>query len=54
MVTTFPGLYFVEKYGRRKCLMIGAAWMWMCFLVFASLGQLKLTNADGINNQSIG
>ena len=33
VATTFPGLYFVEKFGRRKCLMAGAAWMCMCFLV---------------------
>ncbi|EXJ86054.1 MFS transporter, SP family, sugar:H+ symporter [Capronia coronata CBS 617.96] len=51
---TFPGLYFVEKFGRRKCLMAGAAWMFMCFLIFASLGQFALQNADGTNNQTIG
>ncbi|KIX08145.1 uncharacterized protein Z518_02801 [Rhinocladiella mackenziei CBS 650.93] len=38
--TTFPGLYFVEKFGRRKCRMTGAAWMFMCFTIFASLGHL--------------
>jgi hypothetical protein len=27
VVTTFPGLYMVEKFGRRKCLTLGAAWM---------------------------
>ena len=54
VATTFPGLYMVEKFGRRKCLMSGAAWMFMCFLVFASCGQFALKNADGSNNQSIG
>lgn len=54
VVTTFPGLYFVEKFGRRKCLVSGALWMFMCFLIFASLGQFKLTNADGSKNQSVG
>ena len=34
--------------------MIGAGWMFMCFLVFASCGQFALENADGTNNQSIG
>ena len=83
--TTFPGLYFVEKFGRRKCeyspniyqfnmhlslflfipprvletndtpgLMIGAGWMFMCFLVFASCGQFALKNPNGSNNSSIG
>ncbi|KIW67094.1 hypothetical protein PV04_06367 [Phialophora macrospora] len=54
VATTFPGLYFVEKFGRRRCLMAGAGWMFMCFLVFASCGQFALRNADGTNSQSIG
>lgn len=53
-VTTFPGLYFVEKYGRRKCLMTGAAWQFICFLIFASLGKFALVNDDGTNNTSVG
>ncbi|OJD33589.1 mfs monosaccharide [Diplodia corticola] len=39
---TFPGLYFVDRFGRRPCLMAGAAWMFMCFLVFASVGHFAL------------
>ena len=39
VVCTFPSLWFVEKYGRRKCLTIGAAWMFMCFVVFTSVGK---------------
>lgn len=27
VVCTFPGLYFVEKYGRRISLILGGAWM---------------------------
>lgn len=53
-VTTFPGLYFVEKFGRRKCLMAGAAWMFVCFLIFASLGKFALVRDDGTNNTSVG
>lgn len=36
---TLPGLYIVENYGRRKCLMVGAAWMFICFLIWASIGH---------------
>ena len=54
VVCTFPGLYMVEKFVRRECLTIGALWMCMCFLVFASLGNFKLYNADGSSNQTIG
>ena len=27
VVCTFPGLWFVDRFGRRKCLMLGGAWM---------------------------
>jgi len=39
---TFPGLYFVEKFGRRSCLIIGGIWMGLCFLIFASVGHFAL------------
>ena len=55
---TFPGLYFVDKFGRRKCLMTGALWQTLCFLVFASLGRFKLNSPagdrDGPANQAVG
>ncbi|KAJ4308126.1 hexose transporter hxt5 [Neodidymelliopsis sp. IMI 364377] len=51
---TFPGLYIVEKYGRRPALIYGALWMFMCFLVFASLGHFALENADGTSSQGVG
>lgn len=52
--TTFPGLYIVEKYGRRPTLIAGALWMFMCFLVFASLGHFALPNDDESSNQGVG
>lgn len=36
---TFLGLYAVEHFGRRKCLVFGALWMCMCFLIFATVGR---------------
>ena len=54
VITTFPGLYMVEKYGRRKCLTLGASWMFMCYMVFASLGYFALEDENGANRQSIG
>ncbi|KAI1318547.1 general substrate transporter [Xylariaceae sp. FL0255] len=39
---TFIGLYLVEHYGRRKSLIVGSIWMFICFLIFASVGQFKL------------
>ncbi|KZL69626.1 hexose transporter [Colletotrichum incanum] len=40
--TTFIGLYIVEHFGRRKSLITGAIWMFMCFMVFASVGHFSL------------
>jgi MFS transporter, SP family, sugar:H+ symporter len=39
---TFFGLYVVERFGRRKSLIVGALWMFVCFMVFASLGHFSL------------
>lgn len=37
--STFLGLYFVETFGRRICLIIGALWQAMCFVIFANVGH---------------
>jgi len=54
VICTFPGLWFVEKYGRLKCLTIGAAWMFMCFVVFASVGKFGAHDASGTPAQTEG
>ncbi|KAI5289647.1 hexose transporter hxt1 [Ascosphaera aggregata] len=40
--TTFLGLYFVDHLGRRKSLILGAIWMFCCFIVFATIGHFVL------------
>ncbi|KAF1955579.1 general substrate transporter [Byssothecium circinans] len=52
--TTFPGLYIVEKYGRRPSLIVGALWMFMCFMVFSSLGHFALNQDSPEQTQGIG
>jgi SP family sugar:H+ symporter-like MFS transporter len=52
--TTFPGLYIVEKYGRRPSLIAGALWMFMCFMVFSSLGHFALDRDAPETTQGIG
>ncbi len=54
VVMTLPGLYFVERFGRRKCLIAGALWMFMCFLVFASVGHFALDQATPRNTPEAG
>ncbi|KAM4055744.1 major facilitator superfamily protein [Hirsutella rhossiliensis] len=41
-LTTFIGLYLVEHYGRRKSLIAGSLWMFVCLLIFASVGHYQL------------
>lgn len=35
---TFPGLYFIEKFGRRWPMIIGAAWQAAWMIVFSAVG----------------
>lgn len=44
--TTFIGLYVVEHFGRRKSLIFGAFWMFVCFMIFASVGHFSLNRDD--------
>ena len=52
--TTFYGLYIIEHYGRRKSLMAGSAWMFVCFMIFASVGHFALDRANPNNTPSAG
>jgi len=40
---TLPGLYFGQRLSHRRCLIIGALWMCVCFAVFASVGHFSLS-----------
>lgn len=44
----------VEKFGRRKVLGTGASGMFICFMIFASLGYFSLENPDETTNSNIG
>ncbi|RMZ81910.1 hypothetical protein DV738_g2036, partial [Chaetothyriales sp. CBS 135597] len=52
--TTFIGLYLVEHYGRRKSLIAGSIWMFICFIVFASVGHFSLDKEDPSRTQGAG
>jgi SP family sugar:H+ symporter-like MFS transporter len=54
LVFTFAGLYVVQKCGRRKSLMAGAAWMCMCFLVFSFVGRFALDSENPMNTPAAG
>ncbi|QLQ80705.1 hypothetical protein HG537_0E00580 [Torulaspora globosa] len=40
--STFVGIFCIERFGRRTCLLWGAATMMCCFVVFASVGVTRL------------
>jgi len=46
VVMTFPGLYIVEKFGRRWPLFIGALWQTAWLAVFASVGTALPPDAN--------
>ncbi|GAM44140.1 hexose transporter [Talaromyces pinophilus] len=52
--TTFLGLYNIQYFGRRKSLIIGALWMFICFMVFASVGHFALDRTTPSNTPSAG
>ncbi|KAK9385274.1 hypothetical protein V1515DRAFT_646404 [Lipomyces mesembrius] len=43
---TIAGLWLIENCGRRKALMGGAAWMFMCFMIFAFVGHFSLDHQN--------
>ncbi|KAK3683547.1 general substrate transporter [Podospora appendiculata] len=51
---TFGGLYVVRAYSRRNALMVGAAWMMMCFLVYSFVGHFVLDPDNPQNTPQAG
>ncbi|KAI0204460.1 general substrate transporter [Astrocystis sublimbata] len=43
---TFVGLYVVAKVGRRKALMTGAGWIFICFIIYTFVGTFALDPED--------
>ncbi|KAJ5826771.1 Major facilitator superfamily domain general substrate transporter [Penicillium robsamsonii] len=52
--TTFLGLYLIEHWGRRRSLITGALWMFVCFMIFASVGHFSLDQEDPERTKSAG
>lgn len=55
VVTTIPGLYALDKFGRRTCLLVGSAWMIIWLIVFATAGVCGAdpTDPSKVNDKSI-
>lgn len=54
--STFLGLYVVENFGRRKSLIVGGLCMFVCFMIFSSIGAFQLYPASqaGIKDKTAG
>lgn len=44
VAATIVGLWIVENVGRRKAMMAGAAWMFMCLFIYSFVGQYMLNH----------
>ncbi|KAH0593797.1 hypothetical protein MHUMG1_08548 [Metarhizium humberi] len=51
---TIIALWVTKRFGRRNTLMIGAAWMMMCFLVYAFVGHFALDHDNPMNTPKAG
>ena len=47
VVTTVPGMYMMERVGRRKLLIFGAVWMCICELIVAVVGTAASGSSAG-------
>lgn len=54
VLCTIVGLYIVKHSGRRAALMVGAAWMMMCFFIYAFVGHFCLDQDDPASTPNIG
>jgi len=50
VVSTFPGLWFIERYGRRKPLIIGGLWQCAWLIVFAAVGSQGDPNSSTVGS----
>ncbi|KAG5939589.1 hypothetical protein E4U53_007766 [Claviceps sorghi] len=46
VLCTIIALWITKRFGRRNVLMIGAAWMMMCFFVYAFVGHFALDSQN--------
>jgi len=40
--STFLGIYVIDKFGRRMCLLTGSACMFVCFIIYSVIGSIHL------------
>lgn len=51
---TVMGIYMNQHIGKRKALIYGALWMFMCFFIFSFVGEYKLNRDDPTSTPQAG
>ncbi|KNG46371.1 hexose transporter [Stemphylium lycopersici] len=54
VVATIAGLWIVENVGRRKAMMVGAAWMAACLFIYSFIGQYQLDHNNPLSTPQAG
>ncbi|EDK42773.1 hexose transporter 2 [Lodderomyces elongisporus NRRL YB-4239] len=45
-ISTFVNIWAIERFGRRLCLLVGSAGMFVCFIIYSILGSINLYQDD--------
>jgi SP family sugar:H+ symporter-like MFS transporter len=54
VIATIAGLWIVENVGRRKAMMVGAAWMAVCLFIYSFIGHYQLDHSNPLNTPQAG
>ena len=49
---TFIGIWAIERFGRRSCLLVGSAGMFVCFIIYSTIGSFHLYKDGEYNNDN--
>ncbi|CCE83919.1 Piso0_004516 [Millerozyma farinosa CBS 7064] len=54
--STFVGIFVIERFGRRKCFLVGSVSMFICFIIYSVLGvtNLYIDGYDGPTRKPTG
>ncbi|ODV78045.1 sugar transporter 2 protein [Suhomyces tanzawaensis NRRL Y-17324] len=50
--STFVGIWAIERFGRRQCLLTGSAAMFVCFIIYSIIGSVHLYKDGEYNNDN--
>lgn len=54
VAATIVGLWIVENVGRRKAMIAGALWMFVCLFIYSFVGHYQLNHADPTSTPQAG